>query len=275
MQNLINFIWRNNYFFLFGILQFISIWLIVDNSIFQRTAIITSSNNVSGSFLSLYNGVEKYFYLRYNNEALSSQNAKLLSENKNAYIVTDKAEYSYNDSLYRHQYTYSTAKVISNSVTRQNNYLILDKGSKMGVEKEMAVVSPSGIIGIVKDVSPNFCSVISLLHQETRVNAKITRTGFIGTVLWDGMDYRYVKLIDIPCHLNVRFGDTVVTSGYSTIFPEGIKIGTVTIVKPNKNDNFYNITVKLFNDFNRVDHVYIIKNQYKSELDTLKSRFKI
>lgn len=274
MQNLVNFIWRNNYFFLFGILQFFSLWLVVDNSIFQRTALINSSNTMSGSFLSIYNGVEKYFYLRHNNESLVAQNTKLLSENKSAYIATDKAEYSSNDSLYRHQFVYSNAKVISNSVTKQNNYLILDKGSKMGIQKEMAVISPSGIIGIVKDVSPNFCSVISLLHQETRVNAKLTRTGFIGTVLWDGLDYRYVKLIDIPCHLNVRFGDTVVTSGYSTIFPEGVKIGTVTVVKPNKNDNFYNITVKLFNDFNRVDYVYIIKNEFKSELDTLKSRFK-
>lgn len=274
MQNLVNFIWRNNYFFLFGILQFFSLWLVVDNSIFQRTALVNSSNTVSGSFLSIYNGVEKYFYLRHNNESLVAQNTKLLSENRNAFITTDKAEYSSNDSLYRHQFTYANAKVISNSVTKQNNYLILDKGSKMGIQKEMAVISPSGIIGIVKDVSPNFCSVISLLHQETRVNAKLIRTGFIGTVLWDGLDYRYVKLIDIPCHLNVRFGDTVVTSGYSTIFPEGVKIGTVTVVKPNKNDNFYNITVKLFNDFNRVDYVYIIKNEFKSELDTLKSRFK-
>ena len=130
------------------------------------------------------------------------------------------------------------------------------------------------MVGIVKDVSPNFCSVISLLHQDSRVNAKIKRTGFIGTVLWDGVDYRYAKLIDIPYHLNVRIGDTIVTSGYSTIFPEGVMIGTVAIVKPNKNDNFYNIAVKLFTDFNRIDYVYIVKNRFKSELDTLTSRFK-
>ena len=274
MRNLATFIWKNNYFFLFGILQLFSLWLIVDNSIFQRSAIITSTNAVSGSFLSVYNGIDQYFYLKYNNIELAKENALLLSESKNSFLITDKTEFTSNDSLYRHQFTYYDAKIISNSIKKQNNYLILDKGSKMGIQKEMAVVSPAGIVGIVKDVSPNFCSVISLLHQDTRVNAKIKRTGFIGTVLWDGMDYRYAKLIDIPYHLNVRYGDTVVTSGYSTIFPEGIMIGTVTIVKPNKNDNFYNISVKLATDFNRINQVYIIKNHFKSELDTLTSRFK-
>lgn len=274
MRNLATFIWKNNYFFLFGILQLFSLWLIVDNSIFQRSAIITSTNAVSGSFLSVYNGIDQYFYLKYNNIELAKENALLLSESKNSFLITDKTEFTSNDSLYRHQFTYYDAKIISNSIKKQNNYLILDKGSKMGIQKEMAVVSPAGIVGIVKDVSPNFCSVISLLHQDTRVNAKIKRTGFIGTVLWDGMDYRYAKLIDIPYHLNVRYGDTVVTSGYSTIFPEGIMIGTVTIVKPNKNDNFYNISVKLATDFNRIDQVYIIKNHFKAELDTLTSRFK-
>lgn len=274
MRNLANFIWKNNYFFLFGILQIFALWLVVENSIFQRSAVISSSNSVSGSFLSVYNGVEQYFYLRHQNNELLLQNAKLLSENRNAFIITNRTEFQSNDSLYRHQFTYFDAKVISNSVNKQNNYLILNKGSKMGIEKEMAVISPSGIIGIVKDVSPNFCSVISLLHQDTRVNAKIKRTGFVGTVLWDGIDYRYAKLIDIPYHLNVRYGDTVITSGYSTIFPEGIMVGTVAVVKPNKNDNFYNITVKLFNDFNRVDNVFIIKNRFKSELDTLQSHFK-
>jgi rod shape-determining protein MreC len=274
MRNLATFIWKNNYFFLFGILQLFSLWLIVDNSIFQRSAIITSTNAVSGSFLSVYNGIDQYFYLRYNNIELAKENALLLTESKNSFLITDKTEFLSNDTLYRHQFSYYDAKIISNSVKKQNNYLILNKGSKMGIEKEMAVVSPAGIVGIVKDVSPNFCSVISLLHQDTRVNAKIKRTGFIGTVLWDGMDYRFAKLIDIPYHLNVRYGDTVVTSGYSTIFPEGIMIGVVNNVKPNKNDNFYNISVKLATDFNKIDQVYIIKNHFKSELDTLTSRFK-
>ncbi len=274
MQNLANFIWKYNYFFLFGILQIIAMWLVVENSIFQRSAIVSSSNTVSGSFLSVYNEVEQYFYLKHQNEELLKQNAQLLSQNQNAYLITNKAKFLSSDTLYRHQFSYYEANVISNSISKQNNYLILNKGSKMGIKKEMAVVSPSGIVGIVKEVSPNFCSVISLLHQDTRVNAKIKRAGFIGTVLWDGNDYRYAKLIDIPYHLNVRYGDTIVTSGYSSTFPEGIMIGTVAVVKPNKNDNFYNITVKLFNDFNRIDNVYIIENGFKSELDTLKAHFK-
>lgn len=274
MRNLATFIWKNNYFFLFGILQLFSIWLIVDNSIFQRSAIITSSNRVSSSFLSVYNGVEQYFHLTYNNQLLVNENAKLLTESKNSFQITNNTEFSSNDSLFRHSFTYFEAKIISNSINKQNNYLILNKGSRMGIEKEMAVISPAGIVGIVKDVTPNFCSVISLLHQDTRVNAKIKRTGFIGTVLWDGADYRYAKLIDIPCHLNVKYGDTIITSGYSTIFPAGIMIGIVTTVKPNKNDNFYNITLKTATDFNRIDNVYIIKNHFKSELDTLTSKYK-
>lgn len=274
MRNLFHFIWKNNYFFLFALLQIFSLWLIVENSIFQRSAIVASSNTVSGSVMSVSQGVEQYFSLRYYNNALAYENARLLSGRNTSFLITNDSTYQSNDSIYRHQFTYFDASVVSNSINRQNNYLILNKGKNMGIEQEMAVISPLGIVGIVKDVSPNFCSVISLLHQDSRVNAKLKRTGFIGTVLWDGTDYRYAKLIDIPYHLNVRYGDTIVTSGYSTIFPEGIMIGTVAVVKPNKNDNFYNIAVKLSTDFNRINQVYIIKNHFKSELDTLTSRFK-
>ncbi len=275
MRNLIIFLWKNIYFFLFVALEILSFWLIVENSNYQRSAIVSSTNLVSGNIINTWGNITQYFNLKDKNDELALQNAKLLNQMPNSYMANSNSTFIKNDTIYNQQFSYTDAKVISNSINKQKNFLILNKGSNFGIQKEMSVISPTnGVIGFVKDVSANFCSVISLLNRDTKISSKIKRTGFSGTVLWDGLDYRYAKLIDIPYHLNVVVGDTVVTSGYSAIFPVGINIGTVLSVKPNKNDNFYSIVVKLETDFNKIDYVYIIKNQFKSELDSLQSKFK-
>jgi len=156
-----------------------------------------------------------------------------------------------------------------NTTNKRNNYLTLNKGSNQGIAKDMGVITSTGIVGIVKEVSANFSSVISVLHKETKISAKVKKNGHLGTVIWTGGDYSNGELIDIPTHVKPVIGDTIITSGYSTSFPEGIMIGTISDFKIVKGDNFYTITIKFSTDFNNISYAYVIRNIMKDELDKL------
>ncbi len=274
MQNLVAFLWKYLTVIVFLLLYFFSIGLIVQDSNFQRRAMVSTANEFSGSTLQKWDDISGYFNLKAKNEYLARHNALLLNRDPSSYIITSDTMFTTNDSLYRKQYSYQMAKVISNSTGKQNNYLLINKGKNQGVLPDQAVLSPLGIVGIVKDVSENFSSVLSMLHSDARISSKVLRNGYVGTVVWDGKDYRFGKLIDIPYHLEIKIGDTVVTSGYSTVFPENVQIGTIQEIKPNINDNFYDLKVKFFTDFNKISEVYIVKNHFKSEIDSLTSKYK-
>lgn len=274
MYNLLSFLWRNLAIISLIVLQSISITLVVRNSNYQRNTLVSSANTVSGSVLKKWDDFTGYFYLKEKNRALAMHNASLLNHSETSFIITNDSVFVSDSTLYRKQFEYYSASVISNSTLKENNYMIIDKGSRHGIEADQAVLSPQGVVGIVKDVSPNFSSVISLLHSDIRISSKIKRNGYVGTVNWNGKDYRFGKLIDIPYHLSVEFGDTVTTSGYSTVFPKDVPIGRVVSVKPNINDNFYDIFIQFFTDFNRISEVYVVKNNYKAELEELKANFK-
>lgn len=274
MQNLIAFLWKYLTVIVFLLLYVFSIVLIVQDSNFQRRAMVTTANQFSGSVLQRWDNMSGYFHLKSKNEYLALHNALLLNRDPSSYIITSDSVFTTNDTLYRQQFNYKVAKVISNSTGKQNNYLLINKGRNQDIQPDQAVLSPQGIVGIVKDVSDNFSSVLSLLHSDARISAKVLRNGYIGTVIWDGKDYRFGKLLDIPYHLEIKVGDTVVTSGYSTVFPENVQIGTVQGVKPNINDNFYDLKVQFFTDFNRISEVYVVKNNFKTEIDSLTSKYK-
>lgn len=274
MYSLINFLWKHLAIIVFAVLELTSIIFIVQDSNYQRQSIISSTNEFSGNILQKWDNINGYFYLRTKNEQLAYHNALLMNRLPSSFIITSDSIFTTNDTLYRRQFNYSVAKVISNSTGKRNNYLIINKGKNQGIQPDQAVLSPQGVVGIVKDVSPNFSSVLSILHSDARISAKIKRNGYIGTVIWDGKDYRFGKLIDIPYHLSVKIGDTVVTSGYSTVFPENVAIGIISEVKPNINDNFYDLKLHFSTDFNRVSEIYVVQNYFKAELDSLSSKFK-
>ena len=167
-----------------------------------------------------------------------------------------------------------TAKVINNSTNRRNNYLTLNKGSKQGVKPEMGVICSDGIVGIVKDVSEHYCSVISFLHKDSRFSARIKKNGYIGSMVWNGYDETHGTLNDIAKHVKVSKGDTIVTSSYSAIFPDGVFIGIVDEVTSTGGNNFQDITVKLSTPFGKLSYVYIISNLYKDEQKALEEPLK-
>jgi len=204
--------------------------------------------------------------------ALRDELIKLQGENIRLMEQLDNARYSNavrQDTFLRDSteqlFTYIPANVISNSTIRTANYLRLDKGAKHGIRPNMGVISTDGIVGVVRAVTPHYSQVMSLLHRETRVKAALSRSGYFGTLTWNGRNSRLMQLEAIPKHAVLEEGDTVVTSGYSQLFPYGLPVGTVESFDFSGGGNFYNIQVLLRNDLNKVRYVYVIEHEMWKE----------
>ncbi|MCE3278457.1 MAG: hypothetical protein K0S44_648 [Bacteroidetes bacterium] len=272
MRNLLLFIWKNYFFFLFLLLESYCIYLVVQNNYYQHASFINSSNNLSASVLKTSHSVQDYFYLKDVNELLAKENAELRSRLKESYSIVVNDWKEVGDTVMRQKYTYTSAKVVNNSTNRRNNFLTLDKGSKQGIEKDMAVITNAGIVGQVKDVSENYCTVKSMLHSQSIVSAKIKKDGSYGPLTWDGKNSEFVTLSDIPTHVRLKAGDTIVTSAYSITFPENISIGTVDTFARKSGEYFFTVKVRLLTDFKKLTHVYIVDNKLKKEQQELEKK---
>jgi rod shape-determining protein MreC len=175
-----------------------------------------------------------------------------------------------NDTLGFQQYEYITAKVINNSVTKVNNYITLDAGYNKGVRKDMSVISSNGVVGIVKDVSEHFCTVMSMLNSKTRISTMIKKNGYFGSTIWSGNSPMMANLLDIPSHAKVNVGDTIVTTSFS-IYPKNIMVGRVAEIGTS-GESFKEIKVRLSTDFQNISYVYIVRDILKIERDTLEAR---
>lgn len=271
MRNLLGFLSRNSFFLFFLFLEGIAALLLFQNNRFQRSEFLNSSNAASGSFYQLVNNATMYFDLAEINEQLAAENADLRRQLTGSKIEIFGKNFIINDTVYQQAYNFTEATVINSTVSKANNYITLNKGSFAGVEAGMGVIGPQGIIGIVKTVSTRFSSVMTVLHTQSKVSAKLKDQRYLGSLLWDGKDYQYGQLIDIPKNANVMLGDTVISSGYSSIFPTGINLATVTSIEKPEGKNFYDITVKLINDFKKIEKVYVVKNVLREEQDKLEA----
>jgi len=236
---------------------------------YQGSHVLNSSNKVVGNVYTAAANTKEYFSLKRENDVLAKENAILRDLLKSNYNVIPLTKYEKLDTLYKQQYSYMSAKVVNSSVNKRRNYLTLNIGTEQGIGHDMAVMSSDGIVGIVTDASNNFCSVMSVLHKDVRVNCQLKKDGSYGPLVWDGKDYRYCLLTDIPTHAKIKQGDTVITSELSGIFPEGIMVGTVDSFERRQNEGFYTVKVKLSTDLKKVNHVYVIRNKFKGERDSL------
>lgn len=243
--------------------------LMVRNRGFQGSHVLNSSNKVVGNVYTAASNTKEYFALKSENDILARENAILRNLLKSNYNIIPLTRYEKLDTLYKQQYSYISAKVVNSSVNKRRNYLTLNTGTEVGIGHDMAVMSSDGIVGIVTDASANFCSVMSVLHKDVRVNCQLKKDGSYGPLIWDGKDYRYCLLTDIPTHARIKAGDTVITSELSGIFPEGIMVGIVDSYERRQNEAFYTARVKLSADLKKVDHVYVIRNKFKGERDSL------
>lgn len=269
MKNLFAFVIKHNFIFVFLLLQVICIWLMVRNDGFQGSHVLNSSNRVVANVYETAASTKEYFSLKHENDKLARENAILRNFLKTNYAVLPMKEFVRKDTLYKQQYSYINAKVVNSSVNKRRNFLTLNVGSEQGVTQDMAVMTSNGIVGIVTNVSKNFASAMSLLHKDVRVNCQLKKDGSYGPLIWDGSDYRYCLLTDIPTHARMNKGDTVITSELSGIFPEGIVVGTIEDYERRKNESYYTARVRLSADLKKVNHVYVIKNKFKQERDSL------
>jgi rod shape-determining protein MreC len=260
---------RNYFVLLFISLEVIALTLFVSNTYYQRSIVVNATNGFTGFFYNLRTSITQYLSLKGANDQLAEQNAGLMNRDKKSYIITNTNSIIIDDTLYRKQYEYIAVKVINNTTNHKMNYLTLNKGRSFNIQKNMAVISPKGVVGLVTDVSENFSLVRSVLNIETNVSAILKKNNYDGTVTWNGRSTNIAVMSGIPSHVQIAAGDTVITSGYS-LFPEGIMIGTISGYKPGKLGT-YLIDVKLSTDFNNIRYVYVVRNLMKDELEKLES----
>lgn len=264
MRRLFAYIVKFNFFFLFLLLEMIAFAMLVQNN-YQKASFLNTTNRFTGSVFQSVASITNYFSLKKTNNQLLTENKLLRKQLETSQLITDTNTYYTRDSLF----SYIDAKVIRNTINKQKNYLLLDKGSKQGVEVDMGVITSGGIMGTVIEVSERFSKVMSVLNIQNKINARIKKNNHLGTLEWDGKDYRTALLTDVPAHIFLEKGDTIITSGNSTIFPEGIPIGTVEENITETGQKFNRFRIKFFVDYNQVHTVYVIKNIRTEEIKSL------
>lgn len=270
MRNILAFIVRFHFLLLFILLEVVALAMLVNSTYFQQSAILNTGNAITGKFYTSASNITGYLKLRRTNELLSIENAILRQGSDISFLKSDTNTFWKNDTLYRQQYKYIVARVIHNTVGKRNNYIMLDKGRRFGIEKDMAVITPNGVAGTVVSVSENFAWVMSVLNKHTRISARIRKNDQMGTVVWNGVNPSVGTLNDIPAHVKLSRGDTIVTSGFSNIFPAGLMMGTINDFRVEQGEHFYIIPFSFSVDFNSLDYVYIVRNLMKDEQEELK-----
>ncbi len=272
MNNLVKLLIRFHFFLIFFVFEAFALYLAVSNNTQRSESVLNSANSFTGAVHEWTSSYVEYFSLKDENEKLTGNYVALFDAMPTNYRIDTLGFYFRDDSLdYQRQFRFKTAKVINNSVYRQKNYLTINKGMLQGIESEMVVISPSGVVGIVTSVSENYSLVISLLNTQIGISAKFKKNDYFGSVQWDGKNYLQAKLFGIPNHVEIAQNDTIVTSGFSAIFPVGVAIGTVESFSKNGGDNFYNITINLSSDFKNISNVFVIENVMKKEQVELES----
>lgn len=277
MRNLLNFLLKYNYWFLFIILEVASFVLLFRFNPYQQSAFFTSANVVSGAVYKVSGGVSSYFHLKAVNEDLLDRNMLLEQQISNLEKAlkesqVDSVTVKSIKELPLTSYQLFKAHVIKNSLNLADNYITLDKGSTSGILPEMGVVDGNGIVGIVYATSPSYSVVISILNSKSSISCKIVGSDYFGYLKWEQRDSQYAYLKDLPRHAEFNLGDTVVTSGYSTVFPEGIIVGTVDDMSDSNDGLSYLLKIKLAADFGKISDVRVIARSGQQEQKELENK---
>lgn len=273
MYNLLKFIAKYHFAILFFLIQIFNLALIFQNNKYHQTRFFNSANAISGKIYSSYSALTGYLNLIEQNEQLARENAEL--RNKLTEINFVEIPVLLNDTVFyydtliidtNNRFAFNAAKVISNSTNKLHNLIYIDKGRKDGVMDGMGVVSSSGVVGIVRQSSQNYATVMPIINRDVNISSKLKDTGYFGNLSWDGVSSEFAQLTEIPNHIFPEIGDTVITSGYSQIFPEGEILGTVAEFRDVPGTGFLFITVKLATNFNNLKYVYIVEDKDLKEI---------
>ena len=269
MRNLVNFIWRYHFTLTFIGLELVAFFLIIQSNNYHQGNFFSATTSMSGGVFDFVNNTTEYLNLKEVNDQLREENAVLRARQNEAFTNVTGRIVTVDDSVYFQQYDYVVAKVIRNSFNKQNNHLYLDKGYLQGIDPGMGVMGPDGVIGEVTTVTKHYSLVASILHQKTKIPVMLLKDGSYGFLTWDGKDPQFGLLEDLPRHIQLEEGDSLVTKGSSGIFPEGVPVGTVESYEEVPGSSFYKIKVRFSTPFHRVSYGYIIKNYRKTELEEL------
>ncbi len=277
MRNLLNFLIKYNYWFLFLLLEVASFILLFRFNHYQQSVYFTSANGVAGKVYEISGGITSYFHLKTANEDLLDRN--MWREQRLSFLENvlkekglDSARLYSMERLAPTEYQIFKANVIKNSLNKADNYITLDRGTTEGIRPEMGVVDANGVVGIVYKTSPHYSLVIPLLNSKSSISCKIVGSDYFGYLKWEGGNSRFAYLKDLPRHAEFNLGDTVVTSGYSTVFPEGVMVGTVDDMSDSHDGLSYLLKIKLATDFGKVSNVRVISRNGQDEQKALESR---
>ena len=261
MRNLLLFLSKYNAILLFIVLEVISVFLIVNYNNRQKEIFLYSSNLLVGNINKKLTDLTNYLSLKKKNEELKRDNALIFQNYFNSrYYKSDTPVLK--DSAVS-DFVIIPSSICNKSITHRNNRFTLDKGTNMGIKRGMGVISSKGIVGVVRKANEEFASVVPLINTISRTSVMIKGKSYFGILKWKPYDYRKTSLEEIPKHANIIVGDTLITSGFSTIFPKGIIVGTIDDIQLDRGSNYYDITVKLINDLALVQEVYVIDNKKK------------
>lgn len=277
MRNIFLFIRRYFNFLVFVILQVFCISLIIQYSKYHHAMFGNSANKITGKINSQYDKVEYYFRLKQTNDSLVKANERLYNKLAQNFEIPDSiATKQVIDSirvdsiLQFRKFTYLHAKVVANSVTAQNNYVVLHSSNASKMREGMGVVDPgNSVIGVVTEVSGDFAVVMSLLHKDTKINGKLFKTGETGTVTWDGKNPNLITLSGISKGVKVAKGDSVITSGFSAIYPRGLLLGRIDEIYLEQGTSNYRIVLKTGANFHNLEYAYAIDNSQQQEINRL------
>ena len=264
MRNLLNFIIKYNNLIIFLILEGIAFFLLSTGNSYHNTRVVKGTRGLTNRIELRISNARSYFQLREIGQDLAKENMMLKNEIERLGRNEDQPFSPLADSVYKQKYIWSTAEVVNNSLKRQKNFFTLNKGELQGLAVDMAVTANDAVAGVIVGCSRNFSVVMSLLNLDFRLSSRIKSNGYFGSLSWDGTDHMHAVLSEKPQHVTINIGDTVETTGYSAVFPEGIMVGTISEFEKTGSD-FYRITVLLKTDFRKLHYVNVIGNLQKSE----------
>lgn len=277
MKNLLNFLIKYNYWFLFILLEVISFALLFRFNRYQASTFFTTSNRIVGNVYELSGGITSYFHLKTVNAELLDKNIYLeqqvaLLQKTLASAGIDSTRIDQLKDSVLSGYTILKAEVINNSLNRPDNYITLNKGLNDGIRPEMGVINGNGVVGIVYMASPHYSVIIPILSSKSSISCKIKNTDFFGYLKWEGGDSGYAYLKDLPRHARFSLGDSIITSGFSAVFPSGILIGTVDDIADSHDGLSFLLKIKLSTDFGKLSDVRIIAKNRQREQNELEER---
>jgi rod shape-determining protein MreC len=269
VRNVFLFIRRHINFLFFLVLQIISLSFLFRYNKFHEAAFLNVSTEVTGRLNERYNNVEYYFQLKKTNESLVQENLQLRRQLITNYEAPDSNKRLFRDTIRVdsiRKWEIMEAKVVNNTISLPTNYLTIHRGFRQGVRPNMGVTGPQGIVGSVINVSENFAIVMSVLHPQFRVVAKLKKGGETGTIFWDGISPAFISMRGIPRSANVVVGDTVVTSQITSLFPANLLVGTISEIVPDNTSNFFNLRLRTATNFSNIEYAYVLDNlQYDEQ----------